>query len=445
MANILFLSDETMEDRTDRTNQDEGTMEARRQRRRKKLLCAARRSSAHGFIGPIIYASAALLLLGRAIAFEVPFPPSAAEIRASVAPISSSSSTDYSGPQPLTQQLQLGSGTKAEVVTCLPPSRASADNTGGNFLSSLFGITSPSDRKKESNFDKPVLAFIHGSLHASWCWSEKYMPYFASLGYPCVAFSLQGTGGTPTVEEGAKKVKIASHLGDLDAFLKGLSSSNSNNLGLALGNNPRIALIGHSFGGLTIQKWLEQYYGLGEESNAKEQSINLAGVSLLCSVPPSGNSPMTLRFLLRSIRDSWKIIAGFVMKKAITDKGICRDLFFGGADNEGGISDDEIERYQGYFDRDTVATIDLSDLAKQLPSAKADKHSGRAPFVQSLPSTPLVIAASDDFIVDKEGSIETAKYLGLESPVFIDSPHDVMLGDKWKNGADALLEWVRTL
>eukprot|EP00579_Thalassiosira_antarctica_P026748 CAMPEP_0202022360 /NCGR_PEP_ID=MMETSP0905-20130828/49329_1 /ASSEMBLY_ACC=CAM_ASM_000554 /TAXON_ID=420261 /ORGANISM="Thalassiosira antarctica, Strain CCMP982" /LENGTH=64 /DNA_ID=CAMNT_0048584473 /DNA_START=51 /DNA_END=242 /DNA_ORIENTATION=+ len=63
-------------------------------------------------------------------------------------------------------------------------------------------------------------------------------------------------------------------------------------------------------------KWLEQYYGEEEESNNnKQQNINLAGVALLCSVPPSGNGPMTLRFLLRSVRDSWKIIAGFVLKK----------------------------------------------------------------------------------------------------------------------------------
>jgi len=245
-------------------------------------------------------------------------------------------------------------------------------------------------------------------------------------------------------------VKIASHVADLDAFLRGLSDDDDdNNLGLGLGENPDIVLLGHSFGGLTIMKWLEEYYGEEEEeegeSDNKQQSINLAGVSLLCSVPPSGNGPMTLRFLFRSIRDSWKITAGFVLKKAITDKANCRELFFGGEDYDNGVSDEDIERFQGYFDRDTVATIDLSDLAKKLPSIKADKEFGRAPFVNKLPSRSLVIAASNDFIVDEEGSRETAKYLGLGSPVIVDSPHDVMLGKNWKNGADAVLEWVQTL
>ena len=379
------------------------------------------------------------LLLHDVNAFpNVPFPSSAAEIRASVV---LSSPADAFGPLAVTQQLPLGSGTKAEVISCLPPSR-SIDSE--DFFSLIFGALT--ENKKKPKYDKPVLAFLHGSFHASWCWSEKYMPYFASLGYPCVAFSLQGTGGTPAVEEGAKKVKISSHVADLDAFLRGLSDNDDNNLGLELGKNPQIVLLGHSFGGLTIMKWLEQYYGEEEESiNNNQQNINLAGVALLCSVPPSGNGPMTLRFLLRSVRDSWKIIAGFVLKKAITDKAICRDLFFGGAEYDNGISDEDIERFQGYFDRDTVATIDLSDFAKKLPSVKADKQSGKAPFVDKLPSRPLVIAATDDFIVDEEGSRETAKYLNLESPVFVDSPHDVMLGKKWKNGADAILEWVQAL
>ena len=381
-----------------------------------------------------------------AVAFEVPFPQSSAEIRASTIVISSPiEPPSPSGPLPVTQQLTLGSGTKAEVITCLPPPK---EETGIDFLSSIFGM-SGDGKKKKAKYDKPVLAFLHGSFHASWCWAEKYMPYYSSLGYPCVAFSLQGTGGTPTVETGAKKVKIASHVADLGAFLRGLSDTDTdNNLGLELGDNPDIVLLGHSFGGLTIMKWLEEYYGEdgeGDTNNAKQpQNINLKGIGLMCSVPPSGNGPMTLRFLKSSLRNSWKITAGFVLKKAITDKANCRDLFFGGPDYDNGITDGDIERFQAYFERDTVATIDLGDLAKKLPSVKADKESGRAPFADKLPSK-LVIAASDDFIVDLEGSRETARYLGLEAPVIVDSPHDVMIGKNWKNGADSILEWVQEL
>jgi pimeloyl-ACP methyl ester carboxylesterase len=329
-------------------------------------------------------------------AFEAPFPPSAAEIRAAVVVPSTSA------PLPATtRQLLLGSGTKAEVITCLPPSKSTSAQ---NLLVQIFGT--PSNNRKKL-YDKPVLAFLHGSFHASWCWQEKWMPHFASLGYPCVSFSLQGTGGTPTVNDGAKTVRIGNHVRDLDAFLRGLSDNDSNCLGLELGPNPRIVLIGHSFGGLTIMKWLEQYYAEDNERDVEKIGINLVGVSLLCSVPPSGNGKMTMRFLRRSFSDSWTIIAGFVMKKAITDKAICRDLFFGGSKDANGITDEDVERYQRYFERDTAAVIDLKDLSRQLPSAKMDKQS-KALFADKLPSS-LVIAASDDFIVDEEVSCKTCK------------------------------------
>jgi pimeloyl-ACP methyl ester carboxylesterase len=393
-------------------------------------------------------------ILSITMAFEVPFPQSSAEIRASISggrDVSTlvATSIQNNDHQPITRQIQLGSGTIAEVVSCIPPPKnknsSSQEDVLENLFSSLFGIDKTSSNKNnKSQTNKPTLAFLHGSFHASWCWAEKYMPFFASLGYPCVAFSLQGTGGTPVMEVGAKKVRIASHVADLDSFLKGLSDHDTASLGLGLGDSPKIVLIGHSFGGLTIMKWLEQTYGDNNKKNNNPNDINLAGVGLICSVPPSGNGAMTMRFIRRSLRDAWKITAGFVMKKAITDKAICRDLFFGGTEDDNGISDEDIERYQSYFQRDTVATIDLGDLAKKLPSALADKETGRAPFVDSLPPV-LVIGASEDFIVDKEGVDETARYMGLEEPLIVDSPHDVMLGKRWNNGADAILEFVGAL
>ena len=252
------------------------------------------------------------------------------------------------------------------------------------------------------------------------------------------------------MELDAKKVKIASHVADLDAFLKGLADRSNDDddatksLGLELGENPEVVLIGHSFGGLTIMKWLEQRYHEDERnsSNINNDDINLAGVGLMCSVPPSGNGKMTMRFIRRSLKDAWKITAGFVLKKAITDKTICRDLFFGGGtEDTNGITDEDITRYQSYFERDTVATIDLGDLAKKLPSV-SDKDTGRAPFVDQLPPV-FVIGASDDFIVDREGVEETARYMGLEEPLIVDSPHDVMLGRRWNNGAEAILDFVQ--
>jgi acetyl esterase/lipase len=106
------------------------------------------------------------------------------------------------------------------------------------------------------------------------------------------------------------------------------------------------------------------------------------------------------------------------------------------------VSDDDIASYQKCFVRDTKVSVDTSDLATHLPSKKTDSK-GRAPFVSDLPPV-LVIGANYDFLVDFEGHLETTEsYVGLEETVIVDSPHDVMLGQKWQNCADSIHQWIQ--
>lgn len=270
----------------------------------------------------------------------------------------------------------------------------------------------------------PPLVFIHGSFHAAWCWTEQFFSYFQDLGYTVVALSLRGTGGT-FAGEGVKKVKIDEHAADVASFLNQVPS-----LLDSFTPTMKPVLVSHSFGGLAVMKYLEQ---------SAENASNLSGLIIMCSVPPSGNGPMTMRFLKRSLRDSWKITVGFAMRKCIQNNDLCRDLFFGGDDR--GVSNEDIARYQGYFARDTEAIIDIRDLLKHLPSKNA--VNGKAPHVDKFPPC-LVIGAERDFIVDREGVLETATYFGVDEPTFVDSPHDVMLGRNWENTASAVNEWVQT-
>ena len=267
----------------------------------------------------------------------------------------------------------------------------------------------------------PPLVFIHGSFHAGWCWTERFFPYFMNLGYPVAALSLRGTGGT-FAGEGVKKVKIDEHADDLKSFLHQFPN--------IIGTSDKPVLISHSFGGLAVMKYLE---------HNPERASNLAGIIIMCSVPPSGNGKMTMRFLSRSLVNSWKITAGFAMKRCIQNDSLCRDLFFGGTDDDNGVSDEDITRYQSYFARDTEAVIDIRDLLKNLPSKNA--VDGKAPYLEKFPPC-LVIGAKRDFIVDREGVEETATYFGVAEPIFVDSPHDVMLGRNWENAASTIQNWV---
>jgi pimeloyl-ACP methyl ester carboxylesterase len=121
----------------------------------------------------------------RITAFEIPFPQTGAQIRSSIVSSDVLATSSPSLPVPITQTVKLSSGTSAEIITCRPKVLSP------NFLESIFRTDGNKSNKK------PVLAFLHGSFHASWCWAEHYMPFFAERGYECVSLSLQGTGGTP--------------------------------------------------------------------------------------------------------------------------------------------------------------------------------------------------------------------------------------------------------
>ena len=280
---------------------------------------------------------------------------------------------------------------------------------------------------------KPPLIFLHGSFHGGWCWTEHFFPFFASLGYPVAAVNWRGTGGT-FAGEGVKKVKMEEHVQDLKAFLEEFVPKLSSSFSSAADVKP--ILVSHSFGGLSIMKYLEEYPTKGLE--------RIGGSVVMCSVPPSGNGKMTMRYLRKSLRASWKITKGLAMKKVLNDPNLCRELFFGGLEDDHGVSDEDVARYQRNFARDSEATIDLMDLAKKLPSAQTDDN-GRALFLSNWNKQAppfLVVGATEDFIVDQEGVEETARYFGADLKM-VDSPHDVMLGKKWKNAAEEIHQWLQ--
>ena len=327
-----------------------------------------------------------------------------------VASMASSSSADTTTTANATTKedsnyYELSSGVRMQVMSSLP-------------------------KRKNS---KPPILFLHGSFHGSWCWAERFFPYFVNKGYAVVAPNWRGTAGC-FAGEAVRKVKIMEHVADLQAVLAQVLPS-------ILGQNKKMpVVVCHSFGGLALMKYLETH---------PEQAGELAGIITICSVPPSGNGKMTMRFLRKSWSASYKITVGFAMKKCITNGVLCRQLFFGGdkilrddgSVEDFGVSDESLSRYQECFRRDSEATIDLLDLAKQLPSSVTTED-GKAPFVDRLPPC-LVMGATDDFIVDREGYKETSTYFGLDDYTLVDSPHDVMLGAKWQNAADAVDKWVQ--
>ncbi|CAH8277389.1 unnamed protein product [Arabidopsis lyrata] len=138
-------------------------------------------------------------------------------------------------------------------------------------------------RRSKSERENPPLVFVHGSYHAAWCWAEHWLPFFSSSGFDSYAVSLLGQGESDD-PLGTVAGTLQTHASDIADFIE-----------LNLGSSPPV-LIGHSFGGLIVQYYLANIVNkqtLGTENAFPE----LSGVVLVCSVPPSGNSGLVLRYL----------------------------------------------------------------------------------------------------------------------------------------------------
>lgn len=265
---------------------------------------------------------------------------------------------------------------------------------------------------------RPALIFVHGSFHGGWCWAEHYLPFFAERGYPAYSVSLRGTSGSPSK---AQSVAIGEHVGDLKAFIDLTRDAHK--------GASKPVVIAHSFGGVALMKLLETHTDV------------VGGAAFLCSVPPSGNGPMTKRFLYSRPIASVKIVLGFVAKLACSRPSLARELFFG--DTLDG-DDAALCKYMAAFTLDSKVGLDLKALAGALPSLRADPDGIATWWRPDLAMPPvLVVGAELDFLVDEAGVAETSKFLGGAPYAMLPgTPHDVMLGKRWLVAASELEDWL---
>ena len=242
------------------------------------------------------------------------------------------------------------------------------------------------------------LLFVHGAWHGAWCWADHFLPHFESAGYRTTALSLRGHGQS----EGRGRLRrwgIADYVKDVARVMATLPA-------------PPV-LIGHSMGGLVVQKVLEKH--------------EARGAVLLASVPPRGVLATTLRIARRHPKEFLMVNARLSLWPLVATPALARETFCSPA-----MADDEVARHHGRMqDESYRAFLDMMLLALPRPTRVT------APM--------LVLGAANDSVFLPSEVRATARAYGVEATIFPDMAHDMMLERGWRAVADAILEWLEGL
>jgi alpha-beta hydrolase superfamily lysophospholipase len=170
-------------------------------------------------------------------------------------------------------------------------------------------------------------------------------------------------------------------------------------------------LVGHSMGGMVVQKVLE--------SNAAPAAV------LLASAPPNGLIPATLRMAARHPLTFLKVTLTMSLAPVVCTPQLVQEAFF--------CADAPDETVRSCFDRlqDESFRAYLDMMGLNLP------RPGRV-------ETPLlVLGAVDDNLISPSEVEATARAYGTTAHMVPDTGHDMMLDDRWELVAEDILMWLK--
>jgi len=240
----------------------------------------------------------------------------------------------------------------------------------------------------------PIL-FVHGMSHAAWCWAEHFLHYFARHGYISHALSLRGHGNS----EGRERLRWTS----LNQYVSDVAQ--------AAGRMERPpVLVGHSMGGMIVQKYLESH--------------EAPAAVLLASAPPQGVIRATLRVALRHPLVFIKANLTMSMFPMVKVPQLAQEALFS-AD----MPEDKVLSYSSQLqDESYRAYLDMMGLSLPRP--------------ERVKTPILVMGAADDRLISPSEVEATARAYHTRAEVFPDMAHDMMLEARWQAVADRILEWL---
>ena len=251
---------------------------------------------------------------------------------------------------------------------------------------------------KEPVSDKcstPIL-FIHGMWHSAWSWSENFLPYFAKCGYLSSTLSLRGHGNSKSNKE-LRWISLADYVADVRKAVAQMEK-------------PPI-LIGHSMGGMIIQKYLESHQA--------------PAAILLAPIPYKGLFSTTLRILRRYPLSFLKSNLKLSLQPVIATSAQYSELLF--SEN---TPQEKINEYFSRTQDDSYrAFIDMLFL--------------NLPRPQRIKTPMLVLGAGKDRVISAREIETTARAYNAQAEFFPDVAHSMILEPGWQPVAERIISWLK--
>jgi pimeloyl-ACP methyl ester carboxylesterase len=243
------------------------------------------------------------------------------------------------------------------------------------------------------------LLFVHGAFAAAWCWDEYFLPYFAQRGFAAHALSLRGHGGS----DGRETLATAS-----------IDDYESDVLRIVRHLGGRVVLVGHSLGGMVVQRCLHR--------------VQAAAAVLMASVPPDG-------------------LLGSSMLLAARDPALFHEI--------------NLIHYAspGFA---TLQGLQRAVFSERLPEAEAGRHLVRMQpesqraiidlswpqyfFVRSSHGVPVrVLGGGGDAFFPPSMVESTARSHGVSAEILPAMAHAMMLDPDWQLAADRIIDWLAAI
>ncbi len=251
---------------------------------------------------------------------------------------------------------------------------------------------------RESGGGEPraPLLFVHGACHGAWCWAEHFLDYFAAHGYSSYAVSLRGHGGSDG-KDSVQWASVKDYVADVARVAEGLP-------------RPPV-LIGHSLGGLVVQKYLERR--------------SAPAAILLASSPASGMFIQGLSLFWRRPLLFTRTFYRRDVQSVFGTPALIREMLF-----SAGADEAKVERCAERLGKESFRAF--FETMFYLPRPK------------KVSAPVLVLGAANDAVIRPRAVEGTGRAYRSTAKIFPDMAHDMMLEDGWEDVAAYMKQWLQT-